>query len=359
MSTSPDNAPDIAADRLQTPLMRVSAKGHVDYLNPAAAAWLGLSARRLEGKPLGELDAQPLSLPQLMRQALDGGRPVHARRLQIDSIAGRRFADAWASPLDGGGLRLEFHPTDEFPGEDPATLLPMALSTALAGLAHELRNPLAGLGGAAQLLAKRIDDEELGRYVDVIRDEVQRLGSLLDRLLDPEQPRRREAVNVHEVLERVRTLADAEAGWALKLERDYDPSLPDLRGDPDRLTQALINLVRNALEAGAGTVRLRTRAEHGVAIGDRTHRLAIRVEIEDDGRGVPEDLAERIFLPLLSTRADGSGLGLSQAQQVAREHGGSLGYRSRPGHTVFSLLLPVPVDDMTEEEGAQGDSDVE
>ena len=163
MPELPDIAPDIAADRLQTPLMRVSANGRIDYLNPAAAAWLGLSARRLVGQPVTQLDAQPLSLPQLMRQALQGGRPVHARRLQIDTMAGRRFADAWASPLDDDGLRLEFHPTDEFPGEDPATLLPMALSTALAGLAHELRNPLAGLAGAAQLLARRIDDEELGR----------------------------------------------------------------------------------------------------------------------------------------------------------------------------------------------------
>ena len=136
-------------------------------------------------------------------------------------------------------------------------------------------------------------------------------------------------------------LAEAEAGWAIRLVRDYDPSLPDLVGDADRLTQALWNLVRNALESGAGTVSLRTRAEHHVLIGDRSHRLALRVEIADDGRGVPEDLVERIFLPLVSGRAEGTGLGLPLAQQVAREHGGSLGYRSRPGHTVFTLLLPV------------------
>ena len=120
------------------------------------------------------------------------------------------------------------------------------------------------------------------------------------------------------------------------------PSLPAILGDEDRLAQSLWNLVRNALESGASTVSLRTRADHGVLIGGIAHRLAVRVEIADNGRGVPEDLAERIFLPLVSGRAEGTGLGLPLAQQVAREHGGSLSYRSRPGHTVFTLLLPVP-----------------
>src|SRR5690606_27887010 len=169
-----------------------------------------------------------------------------------------------------------------------------------------------------------------------------RLAALVERLMNPAPPRAFEATNIHAVLERVRQLAEAEAGWSVKLVRDFDPSLPEFPGDADRLVQALWNLVRNALESGASTVALRTRAEHHVLIGDRPHRLALRVEIADDGRGVPEDLAERIFLPLVSGRAEGSGLGLPLAQQVAREHGGSLGYRSRPGHTVFTLLLPVP-----------------
>jgi two-component system nitrogen regulation sensor histidine kinase GlnL len=159
--------------------------------------------------------------------------------------------------------------------------------------------------------------------------------------MNPAPPNTLEPVNIHVVLERVRQLADVEAGWAIKLVRDYDPSLPAVQADADRLVQALWNLVRNALESGASQVSLRTRAEYGVLIGDSAHRLVVRVEIADNGRGVPEDLAERIFLPLVSGRAEGSGLGLALAQQVAREHGGSLGYRSRPGHTVFTLLLPV------------------
>jgi two-component system, NtrC family, nitrogen regulation sensor histidine kinase GlnL len=149
------------------------------------------------------------------------------------------------------------------------------------------------------------------------------------------------STNVHAVLERVRLLAEAEAGWAVRIVRDYDPSLPEITADADRLTQAVLNLVRNALQADASEVRLRTRAESGVVIGDTIHRLVLRIEIVDDGCGVPESLAEQIFLPLVSGRAEGTGLGLALAQQVAREHGGSLSYRSRRGHTVFTLLLPA------------------
>jgi two-component system nitrogen regulation sensor histidine kinase GlnL len=133
----------------------------------------------------------------------------------------------------------------------------------------------------------------------------------------------------------------AEAASTVRLLRDYDPSLPPVAADADRLTQALWNLVRNAIEAGASEIRMRTRAEHNVLLGDRPLRLVLRIDIEDDGRGVPEALAERIFLPLVSGRAQGSGLGLTLTQQIAREHGGTLAYRSRPGHTVFTLMLPV------------------
>jgi len=177
----------------------------------------------------------------------------------------------------------------------------------------------------------------------LISSEVDRLAALLDRLLSPLPPRPHAPLNIHAVLERVLRLAENDAGWAVRLVRDYDPSLPELVGDDDRLTQALWNLVRNAIEAGAANVTLRTRAEHGVRIGDAAHALVLRLEIVDDGRGVPEALAERVFLPLVSGRAEGSGLGLALAQQVAREHRGSLAYRSRPGHTVFTLLLPMPL----------------
>jgi two-component system nitrogen regulation sensor histidine kinase GlnL len=224
---------------------------------------------------------------------------------------------------------------------DPAVEMPAALSAALKGLAHEVRNPLAGLQGAAQLLGRRLLDPDERRYLEVITAESARLSALVERLLLPQAPRPFTAVNVHEVLERVRVLAEADAGWAIVVQRDYDPSLPELAGDTDRLVQAIWNLVRNALESGSSEIRLRTRAEREIAIGDQPVKLAVRVDVIDNGRGVPEDLGARIFLPLVSGRADGSGLGLPLAQGVAREHHGALSYRSRPGHTVFTLLLPV------------------
>lgn len=330
-----------AADALATPLLVVDGGDRVCFVNPACAAWLGWSSRRLLGLPVAQLQAQPLDFVALAARTRQGGRSMCARRQQVGGSGGERFADVWASTAVADEVCFEFHPIEEFPGEDPARLLPAALSAALRGLAHEIRNPLAGLKGAAQLLGRRIDDPDLRRYIEVIDAEGARLLALVERLLDPARPAVLEPVNVHALLERVRMLAEAEAGWAIRIERDYDPSLPDLAGDPERLTQALLNLVRNALQAGAAEVRLRTRAEHNVTIGEHAHRLALRIEIADNGRGVPEALSERIFLPLVSGRAEGTGLGLALAQQIAREHGGSLGFRSRPGHTVFTLLLPV------------------
>ena len=331
------------AETLSTPIAWLDATGVLVACNPAFASWLGVSARRLHGMALAELDAEGGRLPALLERLPESGDALRVRRARLAFPgADERFADLWVARSDDGGIRVEAHPADEFPGEDPATALPAALSAALKGLAHEVRNPLAGLKGAAQLLARRVDGDEARELVDLIGSEVDRLADLVDRLLNPAPPRAFAPTNIHAVLERVRRLAEVEAGWAVKLGRDFDPSLPEFPGDADRLVQALWNLVRNALESGASQVQLRTRAEHHVLIGDRAHRLAVRVEIADDGRGVPDELAERIFLPLVSGRAEGSGLGLPLAQQVAREHGGSLGYRSRPGHTVFTLLLPVP-----------------
>lgn len=333
---------DSAYDGLATPLLWADSTCTVRGCNAAFAAWLGTSSRRLLDLELSALDAEAGRLAQVLERQRDRTDTVRVRRARLRAPSGaEHFADLLLTCERDGTILLEAHPTDEFPGEDPATALPAALSAALRGLAHELRNPLAGLKGAAQLLGRRVEGEQSLELVALIGSEVDRLSALLDRLITPIPAQPLQPTNIHAVLERVRQLAEAEAGWAIRIERDYDPSLPEFAADPDRLTQALWNLVRNALESGAGTVSLRTRAERNVVIGEHSHRLALRVEITDDGRGVPDDLAERIFLPLVSGRAQGSGLGLPLAQQVAREHGGSLGYRSRPGHTVFTLLLPA------------------
>jgi len=337
-----------ALDALTTPVAWTGADGCVAGANPAFGRWLGVGARRLPGLPLAALEADGTRLADWLQAP--GEDAIRLRRLAF-AFPGQatRFADVALSPREGGGWWLEAHPVAEFPGEDPALALPGAMNAALKGLAHELRNPLAGLKGAAQLLARRAaaraasegGDDDTRELTALIQSEVERLAGLLDRLLSPAPPRPHAPLNIHAVLERVLRLAESDAGWAVRLARDYDPSLPEFDGDEDRLVQAVWNLVRNAIEAGAANVTLRTRAEHGVRIGDAAHALVLRLEIVDDGRGVPDELAEQVFLPLVSGRAEGSGLGLALAQQVAREHRGSLAFRSRPGHTVFTLLLPL------------------
>ncbi|WP_425612357.1 two-component system sensor histidine kinase NtrB [Xanthomonas translucens] len=337
----PMTAPPPPLDALGTPVVWADADGRLLGANPAFARWLGVSVRRLLDQPLASLEVQGDALARFL---LNDERDVLRLHRMALAIPGEtpRFAEGWLSRMDNGGWLLEAHPVDEFPTPDPAQALPSALSAALKGLAHELRNPLAGLKGAAQLLARRAQhrDEDERELIDLIGAEIERLNSLLDQLLSPAPARPHAMLNIHAVLERVLRLAENEGGWSVRLQRDYDPSIPEFLGDADRLTQAVWNLVRNAIQAGAAQVTLRTRVEHAQRIRDCVHARGVRLEIVDDGRGVPEELAEHLFLPLVSGRAEGSGLGLALAQQVAREHAGSLSFRSRPGHTVFTLLLP-------------------
>lgn len=338
----PAPLPPPELEQLGTPIAWADREGRIEGCNVAFTRWLGISPRRLFGLKLDQLDTQAPRLDGLLARLSPGAdAPLIACRASLRvPPEPARVADLWLTCIEDGAL-IEVHPIDASPAGDFADALPGALHAALKGLAHEVKNPLAGLKGAAQLLARRSEDANSRRYVEVILHECDRLAALVDRLLNPAQGNGTRPTNVHEALERVRLLAEAEAGGAVRLVRDYDPSLPEIDGDPDRLTQALWNLVRNALDAQATDIRLRTRAEHNALIGDRPHRLALRVDIEDNGRGVPQDLAERIFLPLVSGRAEGTGLGLTLAQQVTREHHGALSFRSQAGTTVFTLLLPV------------------
>jgi len=339
-------------DSLVTPLAWAGPDGRLRGVNPAFARWLGISARRLQDQPLAALEIEGDALARFLANDERDVLRLHRMALGFPGEA-PRFAEGWLSRLDDGGWLLEAHPVDEFPAPDPTHALPSALSAALKGLAHELRNPLAGLKGAAQLLARRAShrDEDERELIDLIGQEIERLNTLLERLLTPTPAGPHDHLNIHLVLERVLRLAETEAGWSVRLQRDYDPSIPEILGDADRLSQAVWNLVRNAIQAGASTVTLRTRVEHGQRIRDHVHAMSLRLEIVDDGAGVPEELAEHLFLPLVSGRAQGSGLGLALAQQVAREHHGTLTYRSRPGHTVFTLLLPQPAGDAGKEPG--------
>ncbi len=209
-------------------------------------------------------------------------------------------------------------------------------------LAHEIRNPLSGLRGAAQLLERELPTPELREFTRIIIGEADRLTSLTDSLLGPVRRPQRQEVNVHEVLERVLALIASERREEVQLCRDYDPSLPTLSADPDQLIQALLNVARNAMQAvgTGGRVQFRTRALTNFAIGASRHKLVLSIEIEDDGPGVAADLAESIFYPLVTGRADGTGLGLSISQDLVSRHGGLIEYQSRPGKTIFTVHLP-------------------
>lgn len=214
----------------------------------------------------------------------------------------------------------------------------------LRGLGHEIKNPLGGIRGAAQLLERELEKPALTEYTQIIIAEADRLRNLVDRMLGPTSETRKKSINIHDPLEHVRQVVEAESGHQFKIVRDYDPSLPMISADRDQLIQALLNIVRNAVQSttGAdGAVLLRTRAQRKFTIGSTLHRVVIRAEVIDNGSGVDPEIAESIFVPLVSGRADGNGLGLPIAQTLVQRQGGLIDFDSEPGRTVFKIWLPV------------------
>lgn len=321
------------AEQLATGMALVDARLRLSWINPALAEWLQLGLRSAVGQPLSLLLGDADALAQAGR-LLAEQRSAQWRRVSLTAPSGRGIvADVALQPFDDG-LLLEVHAL----AEPLANASP--LSATLRGFAHEVKNPLAGLRGAAQLLQRRVDNEDLRSLAGLIIDEADRLAALANRLLHHDGAPRLAPVNIHRLLERVSDLLLAEA-TPLRVRQDYDPSVPDLSGDADRLQQLLLNLARNAREAGAHTLSLRTRVEHGLRLGERMLRMALRVDVIDDGAGVPAALRDTLFQPLVSGRADGTGLGLALSREIAHEHGGELRCTSRPGETVFSLYLPL------------------
>lgn len=305
----------------------------VRSVNQGLRDWLGAGARSWRGEALAVLDAKPPRLAEAAARALAEERRVWLRDARLRTAIGDRAADLALTPLDADTLLVEIQSA-------PVEHSSLRLSESLRGFAHEVKGPLAGVRGAAQLLQRRLDEPQLAELAQLIVTEVDRLAALSDRLLNVGARPHLARVNIHEVIERVAALLSAESERP-RIRRDYDPSLPPLAADADRLQQACLNLARNAAEAGARTLTVRTRVEHGARLGEGGQRFALRVDFTDDGRGVPAELADTLFEPLVSGRADGSGLGLAIAREIAREHGGELGYVSRPGATVFTLLLPL------------------
>src|SRR5688572_7517960 len=339
-------------DLLATAVLVVDGRSNVLSLNQAAADLLATSPAAALGRALGTLVADGAAIDALLARSRAGEERIALRGVELSPAAradARYRADVTLTPLAGGStgaVLVEIADTTR-PSRmtrDSALLAQQGGSRLMARqLAHEIKNPLGGLRGAAQLLERELPRSELREYTRVIIGEADRLCALVDGLLGPARPVRREAVNVHEALDRVYRLARAEAPDGVAIERDYDPSLPAVALDRDLLVQAMLNLARNAVQAlyGRGRLTLRSRALTNATIGTQRHRVVASLQFEDDGPGVPPELGETIFYPLVTARPGGTGLGLAVAQDIAMRHGGIIEFDSRPGRTVFSLLLPM------------------
>lgn len=333
----------------------VSADGHVHRLNAAAEALLGVSNNQARGRHLPTILPELEPLARLIERCCASGQTFghdfdlrrghqNGEPMQITGRAAPVTIDREQFVI------VEFIDATQWRHiEREQALINQhdASRRVIYQLAHEIRNPLGGLRGAAQLLQRQLGTEELREYTRIIIGEADRLAALTDNLLGPARTFRRELVNIHEVVERVRALLQNEAPAGVGFQRDYDPSLPPVNIDRDQMVQALLNVGRNAIQAlghgadGSGRIIFRTRALTNWIIGGQRHRVIANIEIEDDGPGVAPELGDSIFYPLVSGRAEGTGLGLALAQEILSRHGGLIEYRSRPGQTVFMLRLPL------------------
>jgi len=340
-------------DLLSVAVALVDARGHTLWLNAAAADLLAIGRGAAAGRRFSSLIADGAALEALIERSRTSGEPIAMRGFALVPAARadlRYQADVSLTPVDttpfAGSVLVEIADTTR-PSRitrDTALLAQHGGSRVMARqLAHEIKNPLGGLRGAAQLLERELPNEELREYTRVIIGEADRLCALVDSLLGPARPIRRESVNVHELIDRVYRLARAEAPAGIAIERDYDPSLPMLAVDRDLMVQAMLNLARNAVQAlgERGALVMRSRALTHATIGAERHRVVASLQFEDNGPGVPSELGATIFYPLVTARPGGTGLGLAVAQDIATRHGGIIEFDSRPGRTVFSLLLPM------------------
>lgn len=311
---------------------------------------LGISKRRAQGKSLMQLVDDEPELREILARVLETGDP-YANELTLgpNEVEGEeRIIDCRVSAIasEGASLLVEINDItrrSRISRENALMIQHGAGRQMIRQLAHEIKNPLGGIRGAAQLLERQLDSDELKEYTDVVISETDRLASLVNTLLGPGGLPNKEPTNVHELLEYVIRLVQAEDQRSIKITRDYDPGLPHLSLDRDQMIQALLNIVRNAMQAlaGHGSVRLRTRAATNFTIGDTRHRVIASIDIIDDGPGIPRDMQDSIFYPLITGNPHGTGLGLPLAQELISRHGGLIEFESRPGRTVFFVRLPL------------------
>ena len=345
-------------DSISTSIVALDANLRVVALNAAGQTLLQTSEARCIGQHAGTLVLHCAEWLESLTHALVNSAPHASRGVSLVLVSGQEVqVDIIITPvLDGEGpfqLVVELAVVDRLLKINRDETAQHAQETSRAiirGLAHEIKNPLGGVRGAAQLLAKELPNAELAEYTDVIIREADRLRDLVDRLLGPNRQLDPQPLNIHEIMEHVRNLITAESGNQVTIKRDYDPSLPEFACDRAQLIQAVLNIMRNALQAAAPhpdqcEIMLRSRSQRQFTVGAKLHRLVCRIDIIDNGPGIPAELLPAVFAPMVTGRADGTGLGLSIAQSIICLHGGALECDSRPGETRFTFYLPMDTRD--------------
>lgn len=349
---SEDRLLQVLLDHLSSAVVVLDPDLRTLYLNQSAEGLLAVSIQHARGQAFCDLLRDAGELDNAFRNALDTGIPFTQRQTQITlaTLNQPLLVDISVTPMPDNRLLLEMQPMDRLMriSREEAIVTSQQTSRHLArGLAHEIKNPLGGIRGAAQLLARALPDASLQEYTRIIIEESDRLRDLVDRMLGPHAMPVISPVNILEVLERVIGLIRAEYGDVVRFRRDYDPSVPDIQGDRGQLLQALLNVIRNAMQALQehhtvdASITLRTRVQRRCTIGKRLHKLVCRVDIIDNGPGIPADIQDNVFYPMISGRADGTGLGLAIAQSVVAKHNGLIECDSTPGNTRFTLYLPL------------------
>jgi len=339
-------------DALSTGIILLDAQLCPIYANVAAQDLLAFSLNQSRGRPFGDCLQESNGLTGILRRALDSGEGFADRELTVRPVGTpreSRVVDVTITPLEGltgQHLLLELADATQRQRISRENDLLARLDSSrlmIRQLAHEIKNPLGGLRGAAQLLDRELPNDTLKEYTKVIISEADRLTALVDSMAGPNRPMQKSLINIHEVCEHVYHLLHAEARPGVVVDRDYDPSLPSAMFDRNQLIQALLNVARNALQAvyDGGRIVLRTRAVSNMSIGNKRHRLVACVQVEDTGAGVPDDLRASLFYPLVTGRTNGTGLGLAVAQDLVTRHGGLVEFESEPGRTIFQLLLPL------------------
>jgi two-component system nitrogen regulation sensor histidine kinase GlnL len=339
-------------ESLNTAVVVLNPDLTINYLNPTAESLLAVSGSRMLGVEFGALFSDSQATCTRMRKAMASGNPFTRRRATWHLHSNREITiDFTVTPLSSPtGIAVEIQPLDRLLkiSKEEATLSAHETTRNLVrGLAHEIKNPLGGIRGAAQLLERTLNNPEQEEFTKVIIEESDRLRNLVDNMLGPRQLPKMAELNVHEVLERTARLIEAESEGKIVLDRDYDPSIPDITADREMLIQAMLNIGRNAMQAllesntSAAKITLRSRISRQFSIGRETFPLVCRLEIEDNGPGIPEKIADNIFFPMISGRPSGSGLGLSISQQLISQHNGLIKCDSSPGCTLFTVYLPM------------------